>query len=252
MRSRMLGIEAPGSPEKNRMRIPKSRGSMPSLGGDLGQAQRVGGRAVERLRLHLGHPVDGALALARDAGAERERGGAEALGARQRRPRAHVEAEHGADEDGVRRADAHPPHDPRVGVGDRAPVVAADAERGRAAGGARGAVHAHDLGRLDTAVGAERRVLGLVGAQLVLGDHREALEVLERLDVAGLDARGAPAAAVERRPLVGVGADLLDALEDGGVALLGVHRLALGEPVLLAGRREVGVVVGGREAPGLH
>src|SRR5204862_2322276 len=117
---------------------------------------------------------------ARDAGPEWEAGRSEALGPGQCAPAAHVQAEEGADEDGVAGAQPQPPHDAGMGVGYPAPVVPADSKRRWATGRAAGAVDPGDLRWLDAEVRSERRVLALIGPQIGLGDDRELRQVVER------------------------------------------------------------------------
>ena len=91
--SRTPGIDAPGSPEKNMVFSPKSRGSRPSSARDLRQMQRVGRRAVERRRLHQVEPL---RAARRHAGAPAPNGkhlAPSRSAPAERAPAAHVEAE---------------------------------------------------------------------------------------------------------------------------------------------------------------
>src|SRR6266481_4732985 len=129
----VAGMPAPGSPEKKRMRTPRLRGSRPSRRADGGQG------------------------LPRGAGAERKGRGAEPLHPRERSPRAHVQAEEGADHHAIVGSDPGAPEDTGVRFSDARPVIPADAEdRGPARGAAR-AVNPHDVGRLDAEVVAEWR-----------------------------------------------------------------------------------------------
>ena len=129
--------------------------------GRLGEVQRVGGRAVERARPELARPADGGQGLPRGAGAERKGRGAEPLHPRERSPRAHVQAEEGADHHAIVGSDPGAPEDTGVRFSDARPVIPADAEdRGPARGAAR-AVNPRDVGRLDAEVVAEWRMRGL-------------------------------------------------------------------------------------------
>ena len=185
-------------------------------------------RAVEAGRLHDVQPHRGACRHARHAGAEWESLGAKPLGARQRAPRAHVQAENGGDHYRVAGPYAHPPHDAGMGVGDRVPVVAADGEGSGATGGARGAVNVmHFLGRHAQVV-AERRQATLCVAQILLGDDRHLLlEILKALKMVGMKAC-LVLAAVERGVLVGVARDFLQAFENSLLAVCGCMVSRLG------------------------
>ena len=218
----------------------------------LRQVQAIRRRAVEAGRPHLRHPGGGAQRLPGHAGAEREDGGPQSLGADQGAPAAHVEAEEGADEDAVRRPYAHAPKHPRMRVGDRPPVAAADAEGGGPARGTRGAVHVVHLARLHAQVVAVGLGAHLRVTQLGLGDHRYPLEILQAAHAVRMHAGLGPLTPVERRALPGIAHDLADPLKDAVLALGGVHGLADREPVRRAGRRPVRVVVARGPAPALH
>src|SRR5205085_9642065 len=115
----------------------------------------------------------------------------------ERAPRAHVEAEEGADQHQVVRTDARRPEDARVRLADALEVVAADAEDGGPAGGAAGAVDARHLRAIDAEIIAEGRMRGLLFAQLVFLQHREARQIVERAQRLRRDARDLPLAPVE-------------------------------------------------------
>src|SRR5438552_14184256 len=92
------------------------------------------------------------------------------------------------------------PHDPRMRVGDVAPIVAADGEGGRTAGGAGGAVNVEDLRLGNAEIIAERLHPLLRLAQVGLGDHRALrLEVLERPDMVRAEAHLITLLVVEQR-----------------------------------------------------
>src|SRR5690606_22600334 len=78
------------------------------------------------------------------------------------------------------------------------------------------------------------------------------LEILQRFQHRGMEARLVPFALVERRVFIGVGADLLQPFENGLLALAGIHGLALAEPVTLARLREIAVVIGRGKGPAFH
>src|SRR6266478_82466 len=109
------------------------------------------------------------------------------------------------------------------------------------------------LGLWNAEVVAERFRPLLRLAQVRLGDHRAfRLEVLERLDLVGVEAGLVPLLAIERRLLVGVPAHFAQALHDGALAISRGHRLALGEPVAASGLRPVRIVVARRPRPVFH
>src|SRR5262249_4791848 len=152
----------------------------------------------------VSRPLDAHQRLPGDSGPERKGGCAEALDAGQRAPRAHVEAEEGADHHPIAGTDAARPEDARVGLADPSPVVGADAEHRRPAGGAAGAVDARDLRGIDAEVFAERRTGGLRGTQLALGHDRKTGEVVERAQRPRRKTRGLPLATIERALLPGI------------------------------------------------
>ena len=244
-RSRLAGEEQPPDPEILRIDALLLR--------HLREVERERGRPVERLRLHRVHPLHRPRRHPRRAGPERERLAAQPLGTRKRTPAPHVEAEDGGDEDHVAGTDAHAVHDPRVRVGDVAPVVTADGEGGGTAGRAGGAVHVEDLRLGNAEIVAEGLHPLLRLAQIGLGDHRALrLEVLQRPDLIRVKARLIPLLLVERRLLVRVAAELLQALHDGALAVARGHRLARREPVPAARFRAVRIVVARRPRPVFH
>ncbi len=140
-----------------------------------------------------------------------------------------------------------------MGVGNGAPVGAADRKSGRPAGSAAGAVNVEDLALRNAQVIAEGRGGGLGGSQFGLRDRRHAgLEILERFEHRGVKAGRVPFSAIERRTAVGVGADLLQSRQNRLLAIRGVHRFARREPVAAVRGRPVALVIGGRKRPVFH
>src|SRR3989304_6241074 len=184
------------------------------------------GHAGPDLALGVGHPGPHS-----GPGAEGEGRGPQALDAGHRPPAAKVEAEERAEEDRIRGPEAEAPHDPRVRVGDAAPVIPADGEGGGLPGGARGPVDAAHLLAGDAEVRAQRRVRGLVLPELLLRHDGDLTEVVEALDVAGLEPRALPFSPVERRALPGPGHGGLGLPENLSVARLWILALPLREPV---------------------
>ena len=195
---------------------------------DLGDVQRVGRRAADDARPEVLEQHD--LAFGQAAG-QRQHGHAQTL-------RPVVEAEAAGEQAvavGVVQdvAGARPGggHAARHQIGPHVEVLARVADDGGLAGGARRGMEAHHLVARH---GEHAERVG--GAQVVLHGEGEAGEVVEALEVAGLDAGGVEAFAVEGHVVVGVPDDLPELGELQLGELFASHGLDVG-------REHVGVAV---------
>ena len=190
--SRVAGSPPPGSPATASWRIPRLDGVDVARAAPVGEVDRVGGRAAERLRPEDLEGPDEPLGV---AAADRDHG----------RPDAGPGVEHHAGDERPRVVGedrALPGLDPAGAVGARADLGPAgevgvgDGDVERVAGRPAGREDPpHGLGRRRE-VAAERRLGGERGAQLLLRRERQGREVVE---AAGLGAR--ELVAVERRAL---------------------------------------------------
>ncbi|MEU6699720.1 hypothetical protein [Pseudonocardia sp. NPDC046786] len=139
--------------------------------GDREQVHRVRRRRGEHRRAEPGDELD---VLLRVGHAEREHGRADPFQTLQHPPAAEEQPERKADLGDVVRPDPGAPLGHRVHVGGAVPVGIGHGVEGGRPGGARRTVDPGDpAGRVLRGVAAERRVLGLVGDQHPLGDHRD-------------------------------------------------------------------------------
>src|SRR5438552_1064070 len=167
-----------------------------ALARDLGEVQRIGGRAADRRgaqRLDGGQALGGVLAAAGD-GETAE--GARALEAR---PEADEEAEREREEHAVPGAEPRAPQDEAPAARPPVPRLLRIEPAERRAGGARGLVHAHVARDGKRQVAPEWWKRRLVVDQLGLHRQRQAEEVVPAPEVVGRpDPRAPPLARDER------------------------------------------------------
>ena len=183
----------------------------------VGDRERVRGRGHQHRRREVADQLDLALGL---SARHRHHRRAEALGTVVRAQAAGEEPVAERDVDDVRLARAGRAERPRHHVGPGLDVALRVPDDGRPAGRPARSVNAHDLAQRH-GEHAER----VVRPQVVLGGEREAREIPERPELAGMNARGVELRPVVRHALVHPNERRAEPLELESAQLVGRRKL---------------------------